>query len=68
MTPELFKKINRLLARLIYAKDTPEPMREAAKDARRALFRFVYGNKPQPGQLHILQKVPKPRNPSSHAA
>jgi hypothetical protein len=68
MTPEEFKKINEFLARMIYASDTSESMREAAKDARRSLFRLVYGTKPQPGQLHILQKTSQPRNPNSCAA
>lgn len=40
MNPKLFKQINELLARLIYAPDTTKAMREAAKDARRSLHRL----------------------------
>jgi hypothetical protein len=45
MTPKLFRQINEFLARLIYAPDTSEAMREAAKEARQALFRYCYGTR-----------------------
>lgn len=45
MNSRIFKQINELLARIIYAPDTSEAMRDAAKDARRSLHRlFGRGN------------------------
>jgi uncharacterized protein (UPF0147 family) len=40
ITPKDFRQTNQLLARLIHDPDTPERMRDAAKKARRALFRY----------------------------
>jgi uncharacterized protein (UPF0147 family) len=43
LTPKHFRQTNQLLARLIHDPDTPEAMRQAAKNARRSLFRYQYG-------------------------
>lgn len=55
MSQKLFREINQFLARLIYASDTPEAMRKAAKDARRSLFRYQYGSQPLRNRLHPVQ-------------
>ena len=54
MTPQLFKQINQLLARLIYAQGTSEAMRNAAKDARQSLHR-LFGTNNNPVRLHKMQ-------------
>lgn len=49
ITPKEFRQMNQLLARLIYDPDTSDAMRQAAKRARQALFRYRDGANPQPG-------------------
>lgn len=68
MNLKLFKRINQFLAELIYAPDTSDAVKKAAKDARRALFRYRDGPRRQRGQLHTMQTTREPRNPASHAA
>ena len=51
MTPQLFREMNELLARLIHAPDTSEAMRKAAKKARQALLRH-YGIDNDPATAH----------------
>lgn len=52
ITPKDFRQTNQLLARLIHDPETPERMREAAKRARRALFRYRDGASSQPTPAH----------------
>jgi hypothetical protein len=59
MNPKLFKEINQLLARLIYAPDTSEAMREAAKDARRSLHR-LFGKNNELVRRRIMWTATKP--------
>lgn len=57
ITPKDFRQTNLLLARLIHDPDTPERMREAAKKARRALFRYRDGATARPARRKASAQV-----------
>jgi hypothetical protein len=62
MTAEEFKQLNEFLARLIYDPNTPDKMKEAAKDARRSLHR-LFGTNDNPVRRGRRQR--RTQNPAS---
>ncbi len=65
MTPNQFKRFNEYLARLIYAPDTTEAMRKAAKDARKELHRLYGANSNPP---RCWRRPGRTRNPAHTSA
>jgi hypothetical protein len=64
ITPKDFRLTNQLLSRLIHDPETPDAMRQAAKNARKALFRYR-GGAPAPIQR---QRINVQEISSAHSA